>query len=242
LAHLRFVGQRAGGANCDPLAGTNSQGFNFSDDSSCTLTVATDKENAGDPSVGPLADNGGPTHTRLPQAGSPLVDAIPDAHCHDDGAAVITTDQIGTARPQGPACDIGAVEVPTIVTAVSGSGQSTTTGTGFAAPLVVKVTYSSGAPVNGDPVAFTTPDTGASATFASTGTNTETVLTDADGIATTSALTANATPGTYTVTATGSGAVTFILTNAEGPTPGPPPAPVPAGAVAVVGVTPTFTG
>lgn len=43
--------------------------------------------------------------------GSALIDAIPVASCQADGAAGITTDERGVARPQGPGCDIGAVEV-----------------------------------------------------------------------------------------------------------------------------------
>jgi hypothetical protein len=62
-----------------------------------------------DPMLGPLADNGGPTLTHLPLAGSPLIDAGDDAEC-------AATDQRGGLRPydgdgDGPAiCDIGAVE------------------------------------------------------------------------------------------------------------------------------------
>jgi CSLREA domain-containing protein len=60
--------------------------------------------------VGPLADNGGPTQTRLPQPGSPLVDHIPiGAPGQCDGT--IATDQRGVPRPVGPGCDVGAVEL-----------------------------------------------------------------------------------------------------------------------------------
>ncbi len=95
--------------NC--LANTTSHGYNFSDDDSCGLTAPTDRQDAGEPMLGPLADNGGPTPTLLPQPGSPLIDAIPPTSCQSDGAAGITTDQRGVARPQGAGCDIGAVEV-----------------------------------------------------------------------------------------------------------------------------------
>ncbi len=54
--------------------------------------------------LGPLADNGGPTLTLLPQAGSAAIDAGDLAHCP-------ATDQRGVARPQAGVCDIGAVEV-----------------------------------------------------------------------------------------------------------------------------------
>jgi hypothetical protein len=59
----------------------------------------------------PLAFNGGPTLTHLPQPGSPLIDAIPVGSCQADGAAGVTTDQRGVQRPQQSGCDIGSVEV-----------------------------------------------------------------------------------------------------------------------------------
>ncbi|MBI3248893.1 MAG: hypothetical protein HYZ50_20520 [Deltaproteobacteria bacterium] len=49
-----------------------------------------------------LADNGGPTLTHNLVAGSPAIDAA--------GACGLATDQHGVVRPQGSACDIGAVE------------------------------------------------------------------------------------------------------------------------------------
>ncbi len=104
-----------GGTAGNCLAGTTvSHGYNFSDDDTCKLTDATDREVAGDPGLGALAANGGPTQTLLPQPGSPLIDAIPIGSCQANGAAGITSDQRGITRPQGPGCDIGAVEVEVI--------------------------------------------------------------------------------------------------------------------------------
>jgi predicted outer membrane repeat protein len=54
------------------------------------------------PLLGALANNGGFTQTHLPQGGSPLVNAV---------GCPISIDQRGVARPQGPACDVGSVEV-----------------------------------------------------------------------------------------------------------------------------------
>jgi hypothetical protein len=51
--------------------------------------------------LGPLQDNGGPTPTRLPLAGSPAIDA---------GDCTETTDQRELARP-ATSCDLGAVEL-----------------------------------------------------------------------------------------------------------------------------------
>jgi hypothetical protein len=100
-----------GGENCSTPAST-SNGYNFSDDESCGFTGIGDRENAGNPLLGALADNGGTMLTRAPQTGSPLIDAIPAASCQSDGAAGITTDQIGTPRPTGTGCEIGALELP----------------------------------------------------------------------------------------------------------------------------------
>jgi hypothetical protein len=105
-----------GGANCDLASPAQSLGYNFSDDATCGFTnVATgDRENAGSPGLGALASNGGPTQTMLPLAGSPLLDWIPLGACgggNDLAGFPVTTDQRGVGRPQGPGCDVGAVEV-----------------------------------------------------------------------------------------------------------------------------------
>ncbi len=102
---------QAGGPNCGTLLSTTSNGYNFSDDATCGFTAGTDSQDAGDPELGALADNGGPTPTHLPQPESPLIDAIPSSSCQADGASGITTDQRGVNRPQIGGCDIGAVEV-----------------------------------------------------------------------------------------------------------------------------------
>jgi hypothetical protein len=100
-----------GGEEVDPLANTVSHGYNFSDDATCGLTGTGDRESAGDPQIGALASNGGPTQTRLPADTSPLIDGVPLDQCQADGAAGVTTDQRGITRPQQQGCDIGSVEV-----------------------------------------------------------------------------------------------------------------------------------
>ena len=102
-----------GGENCSGTAAP-SQGYNFSDDTSCGFTGTGDREGSStNPLLGALAANGGPTSTMLPSGTSPLLDWIPLAACQSGGASGITTDQRGLARPSpaGGACDIGAVEV-----------------------------------------------------------------------------------------------------------------------------------
>ncbi|MBB6564110.1 putative outer membrane repeat protein [Acidovorax soli] len=108
----------------DPLDGNllenGCSGVNVTS-GSCTGSPLT-----ADPLLGALADNGGPTWSRLPGAGSPLLAA---ATC-SAGA----TDQRGVARPTGAgACAIGPVEVlaslpadPGLFTASSGQVRQVT--------------------------------------------------------------------------------------------------------------------
>jgi predicted outer membrane repeat protein len=58
-----------------------------------------------------IRNNGGPTPTRLPAAGSPSIDLVPVARCLDRDETPLTEDQRGVARPAGGACDAGAVEL-----------------------------------------------------------------------------------------------------------------------------------
>lgn len=62
---------------------------------------------AGDPRLGPLRDNGGFTRTLHPGIGSAAVNSADDGACPEH-------DQRGIHRPQGPHCDLGAVEVDRI--------------------------------------------------------------------------------------------------------------------------------
>ena len=73
---------------------------NFIQDGSC------DPAFSGDPMLGELVEpeDGSPAYYPL-LAGSPAIDAADDEYCPD-------TDMLGTVRPQGAACDIGAYERP----------------------------------------------------------------------------------------------------------------------------------
>lgn len=97
------------------------------------------------------------------------------------------------------------------IAVVSGTPQSATVNTAFAAPLVVEVRDAFGNLVPGATVAFTAPGTGASATFAPAS-----PTTSGAGRAQTTA-TAGTARGAYSVTATAGGqSVTFALTNSPG--------------------------
>lgn len=101
--------------------------------------------------------------------------------------------------------------------ATSGGGQTTAVLTTFSNALVATVTDISGNPVPGESVTFTAPASGASGTFSGGG-GSETVTTDASGVATSSSFVANSTIGDYAVTATSGSlsSVTFALTNELG--------------------------
>ncbi|MBI1298795.1 hypothetical protein GC175_27995 [bacterium] len=92
------------GGTCGGDASGIVGGHNLVEDDSCTGV----KGIRGDPLLGPLADNGGPTQTHALLPGSPALDAIPMGAdgCNDADRS----DQRGVTRPQGAGCDIGAYE------------------------------------------------------------------------------------------------------------------------------------
>ncbi len=105
---------------------------------------------------------------------------------------------------------------PAAVTVVTGYDASAAISGSFGA-LSVTVVDSDNNPVDGASVTFTAPTSGASGTFASTGTNTETDSSGSNGVATSSVFTANSMPGTFVVNAAVSGvstAAAFNLTSA----------------------------
>ena len=92
--------------DCDGFPETGgfvSRGFNLDSDGTCDLDQPGDLSGAN-PLLGPLQDNGGSTDTHLPRSGSPAIDA-------GDVTTAPPRDQRGVTRPQGPASDIGSVEV-----------------------------------------------------------------------------------------------------------------------------------
>jgi hypothetical protein len=105
---------------------------------------------------------------------------------------------------------------PALITAVAGTGQTTTVLTAFATALKVKVTDNAGLNVSGATVTFTAPSTGPSLTF-SGGSSTATATTDSNGEATAPAITANGAAGSFGVTvSTGSVSVSYGYTNTAG--------------------------
>ncbi|MFN8445354.1 MAG: choice-of-anchor Q domain-containing protein [Caldilineaceae bacterium] len=105
MTGVLFAVPASGGTNCGSEGSAQpiqSAGYNFDSDGSCGLSGLGDQSNV-DPKLGPLADNGGPTLTHLPQTGSPAIDRVPIVKC-------LNLDQRNYARPVGAGCDSGAVE------------------------------------------------------------------------------------------------------------------------------------
>jgi len=139
VAHNKTADGSAEAPNCSGAAGLiTSLGRNLSNDSSCFLTQSTDKPNT-DPNLGPLTFNGGSfvMLTHAPQPGSLAI----------DGAnACPSTDQRGVSRPQGGACDIGAIEFDSSLLATK-TPTPTPTSTATTSPTTTPTT----SPSNGDP-------------------------------------------------------------------------------------------
>ncbi|MCO5206950.1 MAG: hypothetical protein M9928_18215, partial [Anaerolineae bacterium] len=105
------------GANCTIGGTLIDNGYNLSDDASCGFSGVGSDINAT-LNLGDLADNGGPTLTHLPGAGSGTIGLIPNGTTISNNGTTWTcnqtaTDQRGTARPitGGDDCTAGAVEV-----------------------------------------------------------------------------------------------------------------------------------
>jgi predicted outer membrane repeat protein len=67
-------------------------------------TAVCSNVSKADPKLSALSENGGFTRTMVPQYGSSAIDTGLDSFCPN-------VDQRGLSRPQGPHCEIGAVEV-----------------------------------------------------------------------------------------------------------------------------------
>ncbi len=103
------------------------------------------------------------------------------------------------------------------IAASGGTPQSATVNTGFPAPLQATLKDANNNPVGGVSVTFTAPASGAGASFGGLGT--ATAVTNANGVATAPALSANGQAGSYFVTATAAGvspSAGFSLTNLAG--------------------------
>ena len=212
------------------------------------ITGANNQLNV-DPVLGALGNNGGPTQTHLPGSGSIAINngsnaLLPaDTFDLDNDANVAETlpvDQRGPGFPRvvNTTVDIGAIEANYVIAVTAGDSQHAIVGTAFTTNLKAKVSES-GTSISGVSVTFTAPASGASGTFAGTGTNaSNAIVSDASGFVTAPVFTANNTAGgPYDVfaSATNFSSADFKLTNDAAP-----PSPTPT-ATATSTPTPTAT-
>lgn len=130
-ANLTPTGEAQATATACRAPRATSLGYNAVVDTSCGLRSRTDLVGLAPPLLSGLAVNGGLRETRMPVAAGPLIDRIPVAECArtrvvlpaspfygarpggaSRAAAFGAADGRGVHRPQGPRCDIGAVEYP----------------------------------------------------------------------------------------------------------------------------------
>jgi len=146
-----IVANSGSGGDCSSYNGLSTNTHNLIEDGSCSPYLS------GDPLLGPLADNGGPTQTMALLAGSPAIDAGDDGTCE-------STDQRGVSRPQGAHCDIGAFEAET-APEMDVQGSSTSIADGDSTPSASDDTDFGSTEVSGGTVAhtFTIENTGTAA-------------------------------------------------------------------------------
>jgi len=133
---------------------------------------------------------------------------------HVLGNFTVTATVAGVASPANFGLTITAI--PAAIKTVSGSGQHATVFTSYGKALAARVTDATGKPVSGITVAFELPASAANGTFAAS----PIVVTDANGVATAPALTANTMAGRFTINAWVVGVAapaSFTLTNTAGP-------------------------
>jgi hypothetical protein len=102
-----IVAGSTSGENCNKPAqdpgSILSLGFNLTDSAACGFAVVTDQLESP-VKLGALANNGGFAKSHMPKPGGKAVDKGEGAPC------LVDADQRETPRPQGAACDIGALE------------------------------------------------------------------------------------------------------------------------------------
>ncbi|MFT3895361.1 MAG: Ig-like domain-containing protein [Anaerolineales bacterium] len=169
----------------------------ITDITGCTITKGTGDQFNINAKIKSSLTGIPPIHSLL--VGSPAFDKGNSGNCP-------ATDETGVARPQEAGCDMGAAElipphgIPAEFSILSGNNQKKPINQSYNSLLRVIVKDGFGATVSGASVTFSAPYVGASGTFSSNNSYTETVTTNDLGIATSSVFTANSTVGAFNVT------------------------------------------
>jgi hypothetical protein len=207
-----ILADNTAGSAPDCSGSVSSSGYNLvGNTSGCTFSSSTGDLTNVSPNLGLLIGLPGTPKYHPLLSGSPAINAGTPTGCTDHLGNPLNTDQRGVSRVGR--CDIGAYEYITpgpanAIAAFGGTPQHTPPSFVFEMPLQALVLDSVGTPVNNVTVTFSAPASGASGTFADSGTFTTTAVTNESGIATASSFTANALRGNYTIMATVSGVVT----------------------------------
>ena len=129
----------------------------------------------------------------------------------------------GDASPSDNVVRTDLVSAGPGLSAVSGAGQSTQVNTDFGEPLRAALRDAQNKPVVGAQVTFTAPASGPSALFGNS--SFETVVTDANGVATSTKPRANGTVGSYDVIVSSprTSSISMRLTNTSAATPSATP-------------------
>jgi CSLREA domain-containing protein len=152
------------GSTAPDISGAVVSGdFNHIEDpTGATITGTTTNNTTGDPQLGVLANNGGPTQTHLPGASSPVLNSIPSGT--NDCGTVVTTEQRGlVTRAAGSGCEKGSVEVAAAVAVPATIAGQVRTSDGRGIKNVIVVLSGGGLP---QPL---TVQTGSFGTFGFTG-------------------------------------------------------------------------
>jgi CSLREA domain-containing protein len=96
--------------NCQSGDKPVSGGYNIVSDNTCEFTSVGDSQET-DALLGVLGNYGGIGATFVPTSGSPAIDKVPTGNCLSATGENLIQDQRGVIRPNGTACDAGAVEV-----------------------------------------------------------------------------------------------------------------------------------
>jgi predicted outer membrane repeat protein len=175
-------------------------GYNTGSDGTC-LGSGPGDVNAGSSAalgLGSLADNGGPTQTIMPAAGSAVIGIIPDPTTITLGSTQVAlcpaTDQRGYSSASGTACDAGAVQTTGTPPALTTTAHPKSVTLGTTAPVLTDSADLSGGINPGGTITFTLDDPSGTVVY------TDHVTVSGNGTYTTAA---GDNPGGYTLATTG---------------------------------------